>query len=242
MNKIYILGNGAMAEALANGLKSKFEVVIVGRKLENLAKFSEFKTEIYGKTYDIAGKNIILAFKPYVLKEMAEILKGEANLCISVLAMTTLDDIKLIKAKSYCVSLPNIAAKFRASTTAYYTDSKDELIVEILSAFGSAIRVSSDSDLRVAGVIAGCVPAYLALVAEALANGGVKEGLKKDMALNLVNSVFKSTASLLENHHPAMLKELVCSPNGTTIEGVYTLEQRGVRAAFMEALSASVNK
>lgn len=240
--KIYIFGNGAMGSAMAYGLMDKFEVILVGRNSKNLAKFSEFKTEIYGSSYDISGKNIILAFKPYALKDMISILKGRANLCISVLAMTNLADIKAIAANAHCVCLPNIAAKYKASTTAYYSDSDDEMIVEILSSFGKVIRVESDSELKVAGVLAGCVPAYLSVVAEALANGGVKEGLKKEISLNLVNSVFNSTSKLLENYHPALLKELVCSPKGTTIQGVYELEKAGVRGAFMDALKASTEK
>lgn len=238
--RIYILGNGAMGSAMAYGLRDKFEVILVGRSKDSLAKFSEFKTEIYGSSYDISDKNIILAFKPYALKDMTSILKGRANLCISVLAMTNLADIKGVLSKAYCVCLPNIAAKYKASTTAYYTDSSDELITDILNSFGKAVRVENESELRVAGALAGCVPAYLAVVAEALANGGVKEGLKKEISLNLVNSVFNSTAKLLKNYHPALLKELVCSPKGTTIKGVYELEKSSVRGAFMDALSASV--
>lgn len=241
---IYILGNGVMATALAFGLKDNFEVIIVGRSKENLDKFKSIgiKTEIYGSFYDIDGKDIILAFKPYALSEMAKILKGKANVCISVLAMTSLDDLKCIDSKIYSVCLPNVAAKFKASTTAYYSNSDDEKIPKILSSFGDIVRVTSYDELKIAGVLSGCVPAYLAVVAEALANGGVKEGLKKEVSLNLVNYVFKSTASLLENYHPAELKELVSSPKGTTIEGIYELEKGGVRAAFISAVCASVKK
>ena len=242
--RLYILGNGAMASALVDGLKDKFEIIVVGRSERNLDKFKELsiKTEIYGKFYDIEGKNIILAFKPYALDEMSQILKGEANVCISVLAMTKLSDLNFIDAKFKATCMPNIAAKFKTSTTPFYTKDDDSLIKQILDEFGNSYKVSSDDELRVAGVMTGCVPAYLSVVAEALANAGVKEGLKKELCNDLVQSVFKSTTSLLEKYHPAILKELVCSPKGTTIEGVVELEKHGVRSAFIEAFIKSSNK
>ncbi|NLY03994.1 MAG: pyrroline-5-carboxylate reductase [Campylobacter sp.] len=242
--RIYILGNGAMGSAIVMGLKDKFEVIVVGRNVQNLEKFREIgiKTEIYGSSYDITDKNIILAFKPYALRQMSEILKGTANLVISVLAMTKLSDIECIKARYSTVCLPNIAAEFGSSTTAYFTKSDDALTLEILSSFGRAIKVNSDEEMSVAGVLGGCAPAYLAVVAEALVDAGVKEGLSRDKSLELVNSLFKSSAILLENYHPCRLKELICSPKGTTIEGVYALEKSGIRAAFIGAVRASSNK
>ncbi|NLK66226.1 MAG: pyrroline-5-carboxylate reductase [Campylobacteraceae bacterium] len=242
--QIHILGNGAMATALALGLRDKFEIIIVGRSEANLAKFKELgiKTEIYGSSYDIENKNIILAFKPYALKEMSGVLEGKASLCISVLAMTKLGDLDVIDAKVKAATMPNIAAEFKASITPYFTNDDDTIIREILDTFGNSERVFSDDELRVAGVMSGCVPAYLALVAEALSNAGVKEGLKADISLNLARGVFASATKLLEHSHPALIKERICSPKGTTIEGVVELERQGVRGAFIEAFHKSSNK
>lgn len=242
--EIHILGNGAMASALAFGLKDKFDITIVGRneaKMSNL-KNQGFKTEIYGKNYDITDKNIILAFKPYALNEMAKILSGNSQICISVLAGVCLENLQIIKSNNYAVCMPNIAAYFKTSTTPYFTTSLNLQIHNIISEFGEAIKLENESDLRVAGVISGCVPAFLAIVAESLQNGGVKEGLKKEISANLVNGVFKSSAKLLESMHPAILKEKVCSPAGTTIEGVIELENCGIRSAFINAVSKSANK
>ncbi|CZE47613.1 pyrroline-5-carboxylate reductase [Campylobacter geochelonis] len=242
--KIYILGNGAMATAMALGLRDLYEVVVVGRDKEKLAKFAKFdiKTEVYGQIYDINNKNIILAFKPYALKTMSEKLSGMANNCISVLAMTKLDELNCIDAKNRICAIPNIAAEFKASITPYFTQDDDSVAKEVLDGFGKSVAVYSNDELKSAGVIAGCSPAYLAIVAEALANGGVKEGLKKEISLNLVSGVFASFSKLLEHSHPALLKERVCSPKGTTIEGVAVLEECGVRSAFIKALSASAKK
>lgn len=245
--QIYILGNGAMASAMAIGLKDKFEVIVVGRsekKLENLANLG-FKTEIYGSSYDISNKNIILAFKPYALGDMAKILRGKARICISVLAMSNLEKLSVINSEKTCVCMPNIAAKFKSSVTPYFVefDGKfDDEIYEILSTFGKAVRVENEKDMACAGVLSGCVPAFLAMVAESLGNGGVKCGLKKEIASNLVSGVFESSAKLLENMHPSLLKESVCSPAGTTIEGVLELEKHGIRSAFASAVVKSFEK
>lgn len=241
---IYIFGNGSMGEAIALGLRDKFNVIVVGRDPKKLKKFDKFniKSEVYGKSYDIDEKNIILAFKPYALNDVSKILKGKAKICISVLAVTTIQALKCIKADSMVSCIPNIAAKFKASTTPYFTTSNDKLCERIIGEFGDTIKLSDEKDLNVAGVIAGCAPAYLAIVAEALQNGAVKEGLKKELSIKLVNGIFKSTSALLQNLHPVELKENVCSPAGTTIEGIYELEKSAIRSAFINAVSASSKK
>ena len=242
--KIYILGNGAMASAMAYGMKNKYEIIIVGRNSEKLSSLRKagFKCEIYGEKYDISGKIVILAFKPYALSQISKILSGKAEILISVMAGITLNDLKILKSDISVICMPNIAAKYGSSTTPYFSDSNDLRIDEILGSFGGCVRLENENDLNAAGVLSGCVPAYLALVAEALANGGVKEGLKKEISQNLVNKVFESSAKLLENFHPALLKEQVCSPGGTTIKGIFELEKFKVRAAFMDAVEASCSK
>lgn len=241
MEKIYILGNGAMATAIAEGVKDSYEVVIVSRRPFE----SEFKNEIYGDSYDIGGKNIILAFKPYALEDVSQILKNRAKICISVLAKTSVDKIsKFIQADSHAVCIPNLAAKYKSSITPYLlsTQADKNEIVKILTTFGSTLETSDDKSLNVASVLAGCAPAYLCIVAESLANAGVLEGLKSSDSATLVRGLFESFSKLLQNSHPVQIKESVCSPAGTTIEGVYELEKGNVRTAFINALKASVKK
>ncbi len=132
--------------------------------------------------------------------------------------------------------MPNIAAKFNFSVTPFISDGDDNTIVEILNGFGKCVKLETKNELDAASVLAGCAPAYLALVAEALSNAGVLEGLKKDDANFLVNGLFDGFAKLLKSSHPALIKESVCSPAGTTIEGVAKLEECGVRHAFLQAV------
>ena len=236
--RIHVLGNGVMASAMIEALiNSKFEVVVVGRNEQNLSKFKEIGLQIqtYGASYDITDKNIILAFKPHAISDMKQILRGNAQNCISVLAMSKFENLDFIKAKNFALCMPNIAAKFGASITPYiFRGENDGEISQILGSFGKIVKVENYAEFDTAGVISGCAPAFLALTAEAIANGGVKNGLK--------SMVCNSIGTLLERKHPAIIKDEICSPGGTTIEGVCVLEQKSVRDAFISALSASVNK
>ena len=85
-------------------------------------------------------------------------------------------------------------------------------------------------------------PAYIALVAEALADGGVKQGIPRAQALKLAADVLVSTGELLRRKHPAVVKEEVASPGGTTIYGLAALEARSLRAALIEAVEAATER
>jgi len=243
--QLFVLGNGVMASAMIEALKADYEITVVGRSDERLAKFRDFglKTELYNGTYDISNKNIILAFKPYALGELLPKFSGQAKNCISVLAGVKFGDLSALKTQNLAVCIPNIAAKFGKSVTPYmFKGADDAEILRILDHFGSSVRVSSEMEFDTAGVISGCAPAYLMLAAEALANGGVAKGLKSEISLNLVRGLFESASVLLKEKHPAIIKDEICSPNGTTIEGVKVLEEFAVRSAFINAISASVEK
>ena len=243
--KIYILANGALASALAYGLRDEYEICIVGRskeKLENLAK-NGFKTLLY-EEFDLTNKNVIIAFKPYALQSVGASLKGEARILISVLANTNFEKLQIIKAQNYVQAMPNTAARYKASTTPFVLKNqnhKDE-ILKILNSFGKSFELENENLLNKAMLISACAPAFLALVAESLANYGVYEGLNNKLSLELTSSLFKSTAALLEHEHPAIIKENICSPAGVTIKGIKVLEEKGIRGSFFEAMSASSSK
>lgn len=239
---LYILANGAMASALAYGLRDNYELVIVGRsleKLQNLAK-DGFKTLVY-KDFDLEAKDVILAFKPYALGEVAKNLKGKARILISALANTDFEKLECIKAQNYARIMPNIAAKYKASITPYLLKNSkfEKEITKILQTFGKAYELKDDKQMGVAMAISGCAPAFLALVAESIANGGVYGGLQKDLSMQLCQGLFESFATLLEHEHPALIKENICSPAGVTIKGVKSLEDKAVRSAFFDAIITS---
>ena len=143
--------------------------------------------------------------------------------------------------------MPNTPVAVGAGVVQYYgVDANEEELSDfqnLLSAAGMIDRVNPDR-LNAASAVSGCGPAFCAMFIEALADGGVACGLPRDKALAYAAKMAEGTAQLmLENHaHPGQLKDGVCSPGGTTIQGVRTLEDRGFRSAVMEAVIAAYEK
>ena len=242
---ITIIGTGKMAEAILAGLTQKGEKLeVVGRdakKLDSLA--STYSLDSCGLDgFDIENKDIILAVKPYALQEVAGKLQGKANTIYSILAGTTIEDLHIISANHYIRAMPNIAAAKGASTTAITGDMEaKEKALQIFEAIGKAIWVESEKELDIATAIAGSGPAFLALIAEAMTDGGVACGMKREVARKFVGGLFESFATLTDND-PAQIKNMVMSPAGTTAAGVRKLEAQSIRSAFMEAIIEAFGK
>jgi pyrroline-5-carboxylate reductase len=237
-----IFGNGVMANAMISGLlQHGFEIEVFGRdekKLHALKKnYPKIKTAVYENGTDISGKNVILCVKPYALETVAKHLKGQAAALFSVLAGTTMEKLKQsINAESYVRAMPNIAAMFGKSMTTLTGDKEAEYAaVKIFGAIGKTLWVGSEKELDIATILAGSAPAFLALVAESLIDGGVKEGLKRDDAAFLARGLFEGFAELLSSYqHPSLIKDAVMSPGGVTAKGYAALEDYKVRSAFMK--------
>lgn len=243
--ELYILATGVMARALAWGLKDEYQVYMVGRNIQSLDDLAKegFKTLHY-HDFNAEGKDIILAFKPYALDSVASCIKAKARLVISVLAGKALKELECIQAHNHVRIMPNTAARYKASTTPFICKNelfKNELL-EILNTFGKAFELEKEEQMNAAMALSGCAPAFLAIVAESMANAGVYEGLKKDLSYELTRSLFHSFANLFDKEHPALIKENICSPGGVSIKGVKVLEDKALRAAFFEAISASAKK
>jgi len=243
---VSIIGYGAMAKAILNGMENgefklkgeKFEVEVVGRsenKLKEIEKEFNIKTALIDG-YDITGKVVILAVKPYALQEVSMRIKGEAEVLISILAGKPLIELqKYIKAKSYIRAMPNIAAKHSASTTAITGDEEAKPVAEeILNQIGEVVWVNNDDELDMATAIIGSGPAFLAIIAEAISDAGVYTGLKREVSEKLTKGLFKSFAALNENF--SNIKNSVMSPKVTTAEGIYTLESEGIRGSIIKGI------
>ena len=248
MRTITFIGNGNMGLSIAQGLKGKYHIEVVGRNMKNLDAFeSQLNIKINKfllKDFDMTGKTILLCVKPGNVEEVSKQLQGKADLLISVLAGVTTKILKKhFKPKTVVRSMPNLAASIGKSMTTLTGDTKaKEDAIVILNAIGDTLWLDSEKEIDIATALAGSGPAYLALIAEALADGAVKQGLKREHAMATMRGLFDGFASLIQDVHPAQLKDGVMSPGGTTAAGYGALEDGNVRASCMNAIEKAYER
>ena len=145
-------------------------------------------------------------------------------------------------------AMPNILAQIGAAVSGlclgrYAGEGHLRVARDILGAVGETVVVAEWQMDGVTG-LSGSGPAYVYAMIDALADGGVKVGLSKEIALKLAaQTVLGAAKSVLETgEHPAVLKDRVTSPGGTTIAGLYAMEQGGFRAALMAAVEAATRR
>jgi pyrroline-5-carboxylate reductase len=248
MQTITFIGNGNMGLSIAQGLKEKYNIEVVGRNMNNLNSFeAQLGKKIEKhliKDFDTTDKTIVLCVKPTNVEEVSKQLHGQATLLISVLAGTSVAKLKkTFKPKHVVRSMPNLAASIAASMTTLTgdTQAKDEAIA-ILSSIGDVLWLASEKEIDIATALAGSGPAYLALIAEALADGAVKQGLKREDAMATMRGLFLGFGQLIQDIHPVLLKDAVMSPGGTTAAGYGALEEGNVRASCIDAIEKAYEK
>jgi len=248
MNTITFIGNGNMALSIAKGLMDEYKIEVVGRSEEKLDKFeSELGIEIEKHMMDgfnINAKTIMFCVKPANVESVGVRLKGKARVIYSVLAGTSVKKLKdNLDSEAVVRTMPNLAASVGLSMTTLTGDEsfKDEA-EELLSAIGATRWLNTEKELDIATALAGSGPAYLALIAEALADGAVKQGLKRDDSMLIMRGLFGGFGGLIQDIHPALLKDGVMSPGGTTAAGYAALEEGNVRSACIDAISKAYEK
>ena len=248
MKTLTFIGNGNMALSIAKGLKGAYNIEVIGRNEEKLKKFkSELNLDINYfllDDFDISDKEILLCIKPNNIEEVSKKLQGKAKVIYSVLAGTTIEKLKSnFNTNSVVRAMPNLAASVGKSMTTLTGDSKfrDEAM-EIFKSIGQTLWLGSQKELDIATALAGSGPAYLALIAEALADGAVKQGLKRDDALKITKGLFEGFSEVIKETHPALLKDAVMSPGGTTAAGYSALEESGVRNGCIKAIKSAYKR
>ncbi len=237
-----------MAQALIKGLVENYEIEVFGRNQTSLQalqkELPQISTKVIGEREDMSGKHIVLCVKPYSLPDLAPKLTGEAEAVYSVLAGTSIDSLSAqIKAKKYIRTMPNLGASHLKSMTTITGDEElKESALSIFNTIGRSLWLNSENELDIATGVAGSGPAYLALIAESLADGAVNQGLKRADAEVLVQGLFEGFASLIAHENPSILKDGVMSPGGTTAAGYAALERCNVRHGMMEAIKDAYAK
>jgi len=193
----------------------------------------------------------LLAVKPQQIDGIAAAAPDVANhpLLVSVLAGVSLDRLqRLFPGHRVVRAVPNTPALVGEGLTALAwgeaISSEQRLKVSELFAGVSEVLELPEAKLDAFLALTSSGPAFVALMAEAMADGAVAAGLPRDLAHRLAHRTLAGTAALLDQRqlHPATLKDMVTSPGGTTIAGVRALEQSGARSAFMEAVIAAAER
>ncbi len=259
MTSFSLIGGGVMGEALLSRLLATEvylpEAILVS---EPVAARRDQLAQRYGVQVTDANSEaaradvVMLAIKPQLFDPVVQSLAhrpGAGQLVLSILAGTPLARLEAaFPAAAVVRAMPNTPATVGAGMTAIaagrHADSEAiALAREIFEAVGSVVEVPESMMDAVTG-LSGSGPAYVALVVEALADGGVAAGLPRAIAQQLALQTVLGTATLIRdgNLHPALLKDQVTSPGGTTIAGVAELEARGLRSALIEAVKAAKDR
>lgn len=201
-----------------------------------------------------AVKYLVLAIKPQVIPSVFKEIHGlvtKDQVVISIVAGYSAKDLEegLGEGTRIVHSMPNTPAMVGEGMTGVYfddalfTDEEKAVIDGFFTSFGKMERVD-EKLMDVVGSASGCSPAYVYMFIEALADGCVKNGLPRQMAYRMAaQAVLGSAKMVLETgKHPGELKDMVCSPGGTTIEGLAALEEAGFRSAIIKACDANYEK
>lgn len=259
--KIGFIGLGNMASAMIGGILKKelysAEDIIGSDKSEDsvqkVAKIFGIHTTTDNLEVAQAADVLILAVKPQFFPEVIAEIKGavrEETLIISIAPGKTMEwimehfgrELKLVRC------MPNTPALVGEGCTGFccyklVSEEEQAQAAAILGSFGRAYQVPENLLDTVVG-ISGSSPAYVFMFIEAMADAAVAQGMPRKQAYQFAAQAVLGSAKLLleTGMHPGELKDMVCSPAGTTIEGVRILEKNGFRSAVFEALQGAADK
>lgn len=256
--RIGFLGAGKMATALASGwlaarLTTTEHLCASDPVAAARAAFTQ-QTGAHAGADNLhvvkSSELVVLAVKPQQMTEVVNEIAsavGPQHLVLSIAAGVSLAQIRqLLGADRRLIRvMPNTPCLVGASASAYAasgaaTAADVQLVDKLLNTVGRAFQVPEKLLDAVTG-LSGSGPAFVFVMIEALADGGVRMGMPRDLAIQLAaQTVFGSAKMLLETGlHPGVLKDMVASPAGTTIAGLHALERAGLRATLMDAVEAA---
>lgn len=232
--------------------KAKFEILACARS-KNEALRQRFSVKIAASETDLAREAdaVVLATKPASYEAILRLIAPElAGKILLLLAPNFgIKRARQIVGEGVYIAraMPNVAACIGASATALcfdagFSEPKKETVREIIAKIGKIYEIDEAGFAAFTG-IAGSLPAYACAFIEAAADAGVRGGLPRQLCYDAVCAAVEGTTRLIQSgKHPAALKDEVCSPAGTTIEGLAALENGGFRGALIQAVAACIAK
>lgn len=260
--KLGVIGCGKMGTALVQGairagVVSVADVVGCDPFLGSREAFMKATgSRVVADLSEVAsfGEVLLLCTKPQdllaALGDAAKSANGEARLVISIAAGVTLESLESVVPANFRIvrAMPNTPALVGYGAAGYCLGTRThaddaQAAQSLLGAVGLAVQVPEKLMDAVTG-LSGSGPAYIYMVIEALADGGLRSGLSRADAVRLsAQTVLGAAAMVLETgEHPAVLKDMVTSPGGTTIAGLAELERHGLRSALIEAVTAATRR
>ena len=255
---VLLIGGGNMGSALLRGIiqsglapAGKITVIdILTERLEELRSLHGVEVDVAAGPHVAGADVIILAVKPQILSLVIGDIRDSVRpnqLIISILAGVESTRIRDLLGKNNPVVrvMPNIAATVDAAASAIAgcdpaTEEHYQVAESLFGAVGEVVRVEEKLLDAVTG-LSGSGPAYVYTVIEALCDGGVHMGLPRDVAMKLAAQTVLGAAKLVQESgdHPAVLRDRVTTPGGTTAAALRELEDRGLRAALLSAVAAA---
>ena len=261
LNKIAFIGGGAMAEAIIKGIIGSG--LIAGENIavgEHTAERCTYLNETYCVKATTDNKAavrdadlVIFAVKPQVAPvALTSDLVAEFKKSVWVLSIMGSVTIEMLHgyAPNFPVirTMPNTPLAVGAGMTAICRDENatDEMLEIAKAIFGSCgeVEVVAENALEATTAVSGCGPGYAFVIIDALADAGVRAGLPRALAIKLAAQTLAGSGKMCieTGLHPAVLRDQVTSPGGTTIAGIHALENHGVRGAFYDAVQAVLKR
>jgi pyrroline-5-carboxylate reductase len=257
--RIAFIGGGVMAGAIVRslldaGLAQPDQVTVSDPAEASRAAAKKLGVRAARSNADaVTGADVILlAVKPHIVPVVLEEIAGEvgaSQLIVSIAAGVTLAQMEaLVPSVPVVRVMPNTPVQVGAGAIAFCrgthaSDAHAALVQQLFEAGGVCVEVTEAQMDAVTG-LSGSGPAYVCLMIEALADGGVRMGLPRPVALKLAAQTLLGTAKLVleTGEHPGVWKDRVATPGGTTIAGLAALEEAGVRAGLIKAVEAATKR
>ena len=254
--KYGFIGCGNMGGAIARALRKTTDSIMIADPSPAAAQLAEELNCQYGSNQEVVEgcQRLFLAVKPQVLaivlNPLQALLQQHKPLIITMAAGLEIAKIEAFIGCNLPVIriMPNTPVAVGKGMITYC---KNDLVTdEILNDFLSDMQYAGNMDalpeklIDAASAVAGCGPAFMYMFVEALADGGVACGLPRNKAIEYAARTMAGAAEMVlgSNQHPGQLKDAVCSPGGSTIEGVKVLEQYGMRGAVIDCVVAAYKR
>ena len=257
--KLGFIGSGKMATALVQGvIKSGVcqpsDIVVsdaVPAAMQQLAAATGVRQAASNAEVIQTSDAIVLAVKPQdAIAALQKLPGSDVKLLLSIVAGLTIPRLEEAGGSRFRVirAMPNTPALVLQGASGFSlgsaaTSEDAEIARRVFGSVGVAVQVKEELLDAVTG-LSGSGPAYVYMIIEAMADGGVLMGLPRDLALQLAAQTVAGSASMVlqTGTHPAALRDQVTSPGGTTIAGVEQLESKGLRAALIAAVRAATER